>query len=446
MISWPVHLRTMLISRLAHDIVVRLSVLFFLGIAGCSDHQHNTSIHGRHGFSTRIYHGPQTGQSFRYTIFVPQHREVGEKLPAILFLNGKGENGSDGVRQISNNFGVDIWRKREQFPFLAICPQCSRDGNWNPSGPDARRAMAILDEVMSEFDVDPDRVYLTGVSLGGSGVWAFAAAHPERFAAIVPISAVGSEGAARIAAKTRLPVWGFYNGRDNQGVVQSGRTARKVLLEAGLSPLMTEYDQLGHNAWHSYDNPFLYEWLLRQSRSKNAGRPSYKLWGSEQVREQWDATNLQTWLGQSTQSIQNNTELPDALGLIVCPDSLRQGEIHLDTFLSKEQLSRIHLRSESGDWTCEVAVGLSTSGVAGVILNRTTAIPFDPVAQRALRSGWNDIRIARDPNGISISLNGWTALTFADPIGKESIRWAVTATPEELDSRWRYLRTIELSH
>jgi len=196
-------------------------------------------LHLRTGFTVRQYEDA-SGETYNYVLFVPHHRPSGEKLPLILFLNGRGENGTDGVAQISNNFGVEVWNMQRTFPMICLAPQC-RD-NWSPGSPDALRAIALLDRIIDEYDVDPDRVYVTGVSTGGDGAWNIAAACPGKFAAIVPISAPGNiaqQSVCDALARDQLPIWSFYNNRDNEpGLVEATRRMRAQLLAAGLRALV----------------------------------------------------------------------------------------------------------------------------------------------------------------------------------------------------------------
>ncbi len=119
----------------------------------------------------------------QYVVYVPRDKFQTELLPVVLFLNGWGQNGNDGLRQVSNNFGQDVWRRRNQLPFLAVCPQCSKEEDyWRPGGPDIKAAIACLDDAIQRFGGDPDRVYVTGTSAGAQGVMAVAAEYPDRFA------------------------------------------------------------------------------------------------------------------------------------------------------------------------------------------------------------------------------------------------------------------------
>lgn len=420
-----------------------LLLLLLLGPIGCDFRGDDGTVSHDWGFMTRVHSDPDSGARSRYVVFVPQNHQEVERLPVILFLNGFGENGTDGLRQISNNFGVDIWRKRDQFPFLAVCPQCSSEGGWNAGGTESSRTLAILDEAINEFGGDSDRVYLTGVSSGGYHVWTLATAHPDRFAAIVPISAGSSGSDVQKAARESVPVWTFYNGGDQKSLVQSARASRELMFEAGLSPLVTEYDREGHNAWFAYDSPPLYSWLLKHRRSENVSTDRFHLWNSDAVKDNWEMTVGGTWATKSQYEIQWKGKAGEAAGLSICPEPLTTGEVHADAFLSKSEASHFRLLSQTAEQqTCEVVVTLASEGVGGVRFGDGTRSEFDPVAQSRLRNGWNDIRISRNDGRLSISLNGWPALDVTDPFGESPIQWALSSVPGQTDSRWRYLRTI----
>lgn len=425
-----------------------LLLVLLLGQGGCGFQANDGTVSRAWGFMTRVHSDPDSGARSRYVVFVPRkHLEV-EKLPVILFLNGFGENGTDGLRQISNNFGVDIWRKRDQFPFLAVCPQCSSEGGWNAGGTESSRTLAILDEAINEFGGDPDRVYLTGVSSGGYHVWTLANAHPDRFAAIVPISAGSSGSDVQKAARESVPVWTFYNGGDQKSLVESARASRELMFEAGLSPLVTEYDREGHNAWFAYDSPPLYSWLLKHRRSENHTAERFRLWELDAFEDQTGGSAKDVLRGDGTGSGASGAGVPKrSFGTrrvhSICPEPLITGEIHVDAFLGDGRPSCIRLLSQTAEQqTCEVVVTLASEGVGGVRFGDGTRSEFDPVAQSRLRNGWNDIRISRNDGRLSISLNGWPALDVTDPFGESPIQWALSAGPGQTDSRWRYLRTI----
>jgi len=198
---------------------------------------------GRRGFVPRELFR-LSGERRRYMVFVPHGApdQPSQGYPVLMFLNGVGENGDDGISQVSNNFGRQVWEMKRSFPFLCVLPQCSERGDWTAASEDTAVAMEILDQVANDYPVDLDRVYLTGVSAGGTGVLEIGAAQADRFAALVPISTAGSESLLKTKVpairEAGLPVWGFYNGGDKPQVVDFNRKLRsQSLSEKGSDPL-----------------------------------------------------------------------------------------------------------------------------------------------------------------------------------------------------------------
>ncbi|HKB02064.1 MAG TPA: prolyl oligopeptidase family serine peptidase [Gemmataceae bacterium] len=221
------------------------------------------------GFQTRLFRSPD-GQAANYTLFVPHGYDPDRPAPVILFLHGAGEAGTDGEKPTQTGLGPAVRAREATFPFLAVFPQVSdrlpaSHGSWRPGQPDAERALAILDEVCREYRADPNRVYLTGVSVGGTGLWQVAAAHPDRWAAIVPVCGYGP--VANAAALKDLPCWCFHGADDGNVPVERSREMVSALRRAGGNPRYTEYPGVGHNSWEkAYETDELYEWLLAQAR------------------------------------------------------------------------------------------------------------------------------------------------------------------------------------
>jgi len=237
------------------------------------------------GFMLKTYVDSR-GQEHRYVVFVPYDDRPGRRRPLLMFLNGMGENGTDGISAISNNFGIQLWEMKRTFPFVAVAPQCRPEaGGWSDA--EQEKALSILDRVAEEYGTDPDRVYVTGVSSGGSGVWRIVSGNPDRFAAAVPICG-GGGGNLKSLAGEREPIWSFYNDGDKASLLEGERRMRQELLKAGASPLATEYPQEGHNSWDlAYRCIGMYDWLLDQSLSKNARQDHFELLSAEQVRSNW---------------------------------------------------------------------------------------------------------------------------------------------------------------
>jgi len=227
------------------------------------------------------------GKTYRYQVFVPASRFRTGKLPVVLFLNGSGERGSDGVKQTMAGLGPYLRQHAADFPALAVFPQASDGTEWTETA--APLAFAALDAALREFDGDPDRVYLTGMSMGGYGTWELALQQPGRFAALVPVcggitvdwtdarpsmNAHSVAGAADpfAAAAQRLkdiPAWIFHGARDDAVPPQQSRRMAEALKAAGARDVRyTEFADAGHNAWDpAYREPALWTWLLAQRRS-----------------------------------------------------------------------------------------------------------------------------------------------------------------------------------
>lgn len=204
----------------------------------------------------------------KYILFVPHDYSADKEWPVILFLHGAGESGDDGKKPAAVGLGPAIRKREKTFPFIAIFPQAGRPGqgrvigNWYAESDNGKRALAILAAVEKEYKVDPKRVYLTGLSMGGFGTWNFAAKHPERFAAIAPICGGGDVKDA--AAIKDIPCWCFHGDKDQAVPVKRSRDMIAALWAAGGHPNYTEYPGVRHDSWiKAYDTEDLYEWFLK---------------------------------------------------------------------------------------------------------------------------------------------------------------------------------------
>jgi len=180
--------------------------------------------------------------------------------PLVLFLHGSGESGSD-LNKVKVHGPPKLVESNGPFPFILVSPQSSGRG-WNPEV-----LNGLLDALIKEYRVDKDRVYLTGLSMGGYGTWTLAAAYPEKFAAIAPICGGGNPADASKLAK--LPTWVFHGAKDTSVPLKRSEEMVEALKAAGGDPKFTVYPEVGHDSWTAtYDNPDFYKWLLAQKRSK----------------------------------------------------------------------------------------------------------------------------------------------------------------------------------
>ena len=198
-----------------------------------------------------------------YLVHLPEGYLTSERsFPLMLFLHGAGESGSD-LTKVKVHGPPKIVETKKDFPFILISPQSPGRG-WNPD-----TLNALLDQVMRDYRVDKDRVYLTGLSMGGYGTWTLAAAHPERFAAIAPICGGGNVADAEKLAK--LPIWVFHGAKDPVVPLQRSTEMVEAIKAAGGDVKFTVYPEAVHDSWtETYNNPELYEWFLKHKKNSSA--------------------------------------------------------------------------------------------------------------------------------------------------------------------------------
>jgi predicted peptidase len=177
----------------------------------------------------------------------------------MLFLHGAGERG-DNLARIKVYGPPKLLEGKRDFPFVVASPQCPARERWHPDS-----LAALLDEIEATYRIDVDRLYVTGLSMGGFGTWALAIAQPRRFAAIAPICGGGKPD--EVAAIKHVPVWAFHGARDRIVPLESSTRMVEALRDAGGDVRFTVYPDLGHDSWTpTYANPELYTWLLEHRR------------------------------------------------------------------------------------------------------------------------------------------------------------------------------------
>lgn len=192
---------------------------------------------------------------FSFVEYSPEN--PGEKLPLVIQLHGAGERGDDLSMVDVHGFSHMM---DKNFECRFIMPQCPLDTFW------AARVESIIefiDQLKDEFDFDEDRLYLTGLSMGGFGTWFTAMANPALFAAIAPVCGGGMPWNAGVLT---MPVWAFHgNADDLVSVNHSDEMVEQMKLHGG-DVKYTRLDGVGHNAWDYAYNEELLEWLLSHRR------------------------------------------------------------------------------------------------------------------------------------------------------------------------------------
>jgi predicted peptidase len=227
------------------------------------------------------------GTEYKYQVFVPDNWTDKQKWPVILFLHGAGERGDDGLIQTEVGIGTAIRRGRNRVPAIVVMPQCRKDAWW-ASDAMGDVAMAALAQAQKEFHGDPQRVYLTGLSMGGYGTWYLAGKYPGRFAAIAPIcggilmpdiarqqspddTKPYTDASSKIGKDT--PTWIFHGGADPVVPPSESQRMAAAMKALGGEVKYTEYPEVGHNSWEkAYAEPELFTWML----SKTTGAKTAK--------------------------------------------------------------------------------------------------------------------------------------------------------------------------
>lgn len=198
-----------------------------------------------------------------YLLFLPKSygKNPQQKWPLILFLHGAGERGDD-IELVKIHGIPKIVEQQEDFPFIAVSPQCPKASWWTA---ELEALNALLDEVVAKYTVDTDRLYLTGLSMGGYGAWYLATMYPERFAAIAPICGGGDPEKAYVLKN--VPAWVFHGGKDTVVSPEESEKMVNALKSCSSDVQFTLYPEAGHDSWtETYDNPELYKWFLKHKR------------------------------------------------------------------------------------------------------------------------------------------------------------------------------------
>ena len=217
------------------------------------------------------------GINYRFQVYLPEdwRRDDRKHWPILLFLHGRGERGSEGMWQTQIGLPAELRDHPDRWPFIVVLPQIPQTAHWtDPAMMDL--AMATLDYEAAEFHADPDRTYLSGISLGGYGAWELARLYPHRWAAI----AIASGGifwsyepsrwrdantlpAQYAAAIGPIPIWLFHGTEDTTVATKQSEIMFDAFKAAGGHIRLWLYQGLPHDSWtRAFNEPDLPRWLL----------------------------------------------------------------------------------------------------------------------------------------------------------------------------------------
>jgi predicted peptidase len=199
---------------------------------------------------------------YDYLLYLPaDYGKEGKRSPLVLFLHGLGDKLARMKR-----FGLPKQIERKKgVTFILVAPENPQRG-WN-----AKNLTALLDDVVAKYKVDKDRIYVTGLSMGGFGTFSLIAASPDRFAAAIPICGGGNPATAKKLKD--IPIWVFHGTKDETVPAKRSEAMVKALKDAGSKNVkFTLYPEAKHDSWtKTYRNEEVWKWLLEQKRPTKTG-------------------------------------------------------------------------------------------------------------------------------------------------------------------------------
>jgi len=220
--------------------------------------------------------------TLNYRILKPLNYNPNKRYPVHLFLHGSGERGNDNSSQLTHGGKLFLKKEnREKYNSWVIFPQCSKNDRWPSLSSDQwnkiinnkiikpNKSLGLVIKLMDEFiekkQVDKQRIYLSGLSMGGMGTFEILFRRPDMFAAATPICGNGIPQLAKLYAE-KVPLWIFHGSDDNVVSPKYSLAMAKAIIEAGGSPKMTLYENTGHGSWN---NAFAEKNFLKWIHSKS---------------------------------------------------------------------------------------------------------------------------------------------------------------------------------
>lgn len=221
-------------------------------------------------------------QELPYRLLYPKNYQADKQYPLLLFLHGAGERGNENEVPLTHISPLLLDKtNRENYPCFALVPQCPEEARWvevhwglkahqmpeKPSKP-LQMTVELLDSLQQVLPIDTDRLYVTGLSMGGFGTWDLISRYPGKFAAAVPVCGGGDE--AQAAKIKHLPIWAFHGALDQVVLPSRSRNMVEALQALGAKPRYTEYPKVYHGSWKpAYQEKELLAWLFAQKRQED---------------------------------------------------------------------------------------------------------------------------------------------------------------------------------
>lgn len=221
----------------------------------------------------------KSGKTLKYRLYLPPNYNGEKKYPLVLFFHGAGERGDDNSRQMVHGIkDLITYSLKHKEPMILIAPQCPKGQQWvntpwgnlshtMPKEPSQamQLAMALLQKMITTYSVDNNRLYVTGLSMGGFGTWDIIQRQPKRFAAALAICGGGDTAEAKKLIK--LPIWATHGDQDRVVKTKRSRDMVAAIKKAGGNPKYTEFTKTGHGAWGpTYRNEQMLKWFFSQKK------------------------------------------------------------------------------------------------------------------------------------------------------------------------------------
>ena len=215
-----------------------------------------------------------SGNVLRYAIMKPEKVKTEETYPLVISLHGSGGRGKNNwERNCHANVALGKSERRKQYPCYVIAPTVKKSQRWN--GETLKTLFELISSLQTKHAIDPDRIYVTGQSMGGYGTFAAITLRPKLFAAAAPVCGGGRTELAKQIAQ--IPIWVFHGAKDPTVPVERSREMVEALKKAGGTPTYTEYPDVRHNAWtRAYEDNKFWKWLFSQYR-KHGGKTGEEL-------------------------------------------------------------------------------------------------------------------------------------------------------------------------
>ncbi len=198
-----------------------------------------------------------------YLLYLPEgyQQDSLKKFPLVLFLHGSGERGND-LEKVKINGLPKLVEAGKKFPFILVSPQAPANEGW-----DSKDLMRLMRSLQKKYRIDEDRLYLTGLSMGGFGSWDMAIKYPGLFAAVIPVC--GGGDSSKVWLMRNTPTWVFHGAKDDAVPLKASQEMVDALRHHNPAVKFTVYPDAGHDSWTAaYNTDSLYTWMLSQKKFK----------------------------------------------------------------------------------------------------------------------------------------------------------------------------------